>query len=296
MDYYADCTLCPRNCGADRRVSLGRCMSSDVMKVARIAPHKWEEPCLSGKNGSGAVFFSGCSLGCVYCQNSRISKGYGKEITENELAHKMTELQNQGCHNINLVTGEHYVPSIVKTLDIAKANGLTVPVVYNSSGYENCETLSLLDGYVDIYLPDMKYSSPVLAEKYSFAKDYPEICKKALDAMYEQVGKFIINSDGIMTKGMIVRVLALPGCEKDTKDTLKYLKHRFGGRIITSLMSQYTPMSDLCGFDELSRKITSDEYDELCGYAKGLRIDNLYTQEGESASESFIPDFDEITF
>ncbi len=291
-DYYKECRLCPRQCGIDRTKQIGFCGAGDRIIAARIAPHYWEEPCLSGKNGSGAVFFSGCPLKCVYCQNSKISHGQGKEISLDYLADKMIYLQSLGCHNINLVTASHFIPSVAVAIEKAKCNGLVVPVVFNSSGYETVESLRLLRGLIDIYLPDMKYCDKDLAKKYSNAPDYPDTAKAALDEMYSQVGKPVIDENGIMTSGMIVRVLALPDCENNTKEILKYLKHRFSDKIYISLMSQYTPM-ELIGvkFPELSRKITSEEYDELCGYALGLRLDNVYFQDGEAATESFIPDF-----
>lgn len=293
IEKYTNCKICPRKCSVDRSVTTGFCGEKNSMRVARIAPHYWEEPCLAGENGSGAVFFSGCNLKCVYCQNNVIAHGKGTYISEDALAEKMLILQEMGCDNVNLITATHFIPSVVNTLIMAKKMGLTIPIVYNCGGYESKEGLDLLSGHVDIYLPDMKYSDPKLAEKYSCAPDYPEVCKKALDIMYEQVGKPLFNEKGMMKKGMIVRVLALPGCEANTKEILKYLKKRFGNSIYISLMNQYTPVKGLDGYEELKRKLSDEEYEELCGYAKGLRIKNGFFQESETALESFIPDFND---
>ena len=292
-EYYLECRLCPRECGVNRYETAGRCSCTAELTVARIAPHYWEEPCLSGTNGSGAVFFSGCSLKCVYCQNYGISRGKGRKIGESELIDEILSLEKSGCHNINLVTASHFAPTVALVLKKAKAMGLSIPTVYNCGGYESETSLDLLDGLIDIYLPDFKYALSDAAQKYSSAFDYPRVAKKALDIMYDQVGDPVFDENGLMKKGMIVRILALPSLEENTKEALKYIKKRFGDKVYVSLMSQYTPMTQITEYPELCRKLSDSEYEELCGYAKGLRIRNGFFQEGQSASESFIPEFDE---
>ncbi len=294
MTEYENCKLCPRNCGICRTKEAGYCGARNVMRIARIAPHYWEEPCLSGENGSGAVFFSHCSLRCVYCQNANIADGLGRDVGINELAQKMLELQGMGCHNINLVTPTHYVPSIIKAVKAAKDGGLSVPIVYNCSGYEKPSTIKMLKDTVDIFLPDFKYSCLQSAKKFSNAADYPEVAICAINEMINTARPICFDENGILKSGVIIRVLALPGEEENTKGVLKTIKRLWDGKVIVSLMSQYTPMPDIeSKCPELSRKLTEEEYEELTGYAKGLRLDNVYFQEGQSSSESFIPDFTE---
>ena len=254
--YYTSCRLCPRRCGANRLAGqLGRCHVPADLYLARAALHFWEEPCISGDCGSGTVFFSGCNLGCVFCQNHSIAKAdIGKKVSIARIAEIFLELQQKGAANINLVTPTHYVPSIAEALRMAKKNGLTLPIVYNTGGYETVETLRLLDGLVDIYLPDFKYMDPALAKKYSFAPDYPEVAKTALKEMFRQVGKpefstaneTAAESDDdavpLMKKGIIVRHLMLPGCEEDSHAVLKYLYETYGDDIYISIMNQYTPL------------------------------------------------------
>lgn len=292
MTEYESCCLCPRNCKVNRKLKLGYCKADDKLRVARIAPHYWEEPCISGEHGSGAIFFSYCSLRCVYCQNHEIVSGKGKEISIEYLAERMIDLQNLKCHNINLVTPTHYVPSIIKAISKAKSLGLCIPVVYNCSGYENIQTLKALSGAIDIYMPDFKYSDDSIAHNYSNANNYSSIAKLAIDEMISQVGPPVYDDNGMLKKGVIIRVLALPSNENNTKGVLKIIKKNWNGKVIVSLMSQYTPMKHISEiFPELGEKISTEEYEELIGYAKGLRIDNLYTQDGDSAIESFIPNF-----
>lgn len=289
-----DCTLCPRECHADRTTGRkGFCKASDELVVARAALHMWEEPCISGEEGSGTVFFSGCALGCVYCQNSSITKGLaGKKITIERLAEIFLELQGKGANNINLVTPGHYVPHIIEALDISHKKGLTLPVVYNCSGYEKVSALKLLEGYVDIYLPDLKYMSDEPAGKYSGCKDYFEIAARAIEEMVRQAGKASFDERGIMQKGVIVRHLTLPGYLEDSKRIIKYLYDTYGDKIYISIMNQYTPITANMVYPELNRRITKREYEELVDYAIGIGVENGFIQEGETALESFIPEFD----
>ena len=261
--------------------------------VARAALHMWEEPCISGKEGSGAVFFSGCSLGCGFCQNRQISRGQsGKQITIEHLVDIFLNLQEQKANNINLVTAGQFLPQVAEALKRAKARGLHIPVVYNSSGYEKTEMLNMLDGLVDIYLPDFKYMDPELAGKYSHAKDYPQVAKLALEEMVRQVGMPEFDSRGMMKRGVIVRHLLLPGHVKNSKNVLKYLYETYGDKIYISMMSQYTPMPAMKDDPQLSRKVTDREYERLIDYAISLGLNNGFIQEGETAKESFIPEFD----
>ena len=288
-----DCTLCPRECHVDRTAGKkGYCRATDELAVARAALHMWEEPCISGEEGSGTVFFSGCPLGCIYCQNHNISRGLaGKAITTERLAEIFLELQGKGANNINLVTPSHYVPQITEALDISRRKGLTIPIVYNCSGYEKVETLKLLEGYVDIYLPDLKYISYEPAAKYSNCRDYFPVAAKAIEEMVRQAEEARFDERGIMQKGVIVRHLALPGYLEDSKRIIKYLYETYGNRIYISIMNQYTPiiMSDV--YPELNRRITEEEYKELVDYAVELGVENGFIQEGETALESFIPEF-----
>jgi len=293
LSVLKDCTLCPRECHVDRTSGKkGYCKVTDELAVARAALHMWEEPCISGEEGSGTVFFSGCSLGCVYCQNHNISKGLaGKIITIERLAEIFLELQAKGANNINLVTPSHYVPHIIEALNISREKGLNIPIVYNCSGYEKVETLRLLEGYVDIYLPDFKYMSEEPAKKYSNCMDYFIVAAKALDEMVRQVKEAVFDERGIMQKGVIVRHLVLPGYLEDSKRIIKYLYENYGDKIYISIMNQYTPVIKNKIYPELNRKITEEEYEELVDYAIEIGVENGFIQEGETASESFIPEF-----
>jgi putative pyruvate formate lyase activating enzyme len=261
--------------------------------AGRAALHMWEEPCISGEEGSGAVFFSGCSMHCVFCQNQEISaEGRGEPITVEELADTFLHLQEQKANNINLVTAGHYLPSVAEAIRLAKAKGLTIPIVYNSSGYEKTEMLRQLDGLVDIYLPDLKYSSSELAKRYSHASDYPEIAKAAIEEMVRQVGQPVFDERGIMQKGVIVRHLMLPGQYMDSRRVIRYLHETYQNRIYISIMNQYTPMRYFEKYPELNRKIRKKEYEKLLDYALSIGVEQAFYQEGETAKESFIPEFD----
>ena len=294
MDTSFLCNLCPRECNVDRGLGkTGFCKVPNHIKVARAALHFWEEPCISGEEGSGTVFFSGCNLRCVYCQNRKIAEGvYGKIITVDRLAAIFLDLQKQGANNINLVTPSHYVLQIVKALNLAKEQGLLIPVVYNSSAYESVETLKKLEGYVDVYLPDFKYMDEELGRKYSNAGNYSEIAKKAIAEMVRQVGNAQFDSRGILKKGVVVRHLVLPGYTADSKEIIKYLYDTYGNSIYISIMSQFTPILGLENYPELQRKLTEKEYDEVVDFAIELGVENGFIQEGDVAKESFIPDFD----
>ena len=291
------CDLCPRKCLVDRKKGeKGICGQTENLKVARAALHFWEEPCISGDAGSGAVFFSGCPLHCVFCQNENIANGtVGKEISLERLVDIFLELQEKRANNINLVTPGHFVPQIVKALDQARKEGLTLPVVYNTSSYETVDTIKMLEGYVDIYLPDFKYMSPVLSKKYSHAPDYAEVAKAAIAEMVRQTGKAVFvngDEDNLILRGTIVRHLTLPGCMEDSMQILKYLHETYGDMIYISIMNQFTPLSNLEKYPELNRRITDVEYETLVDYAIDIGIENGFIQEGNTAEESFIPAFD----
>lgn len=289
------CMLCPRECQADRTLNKGYCGTTEEVYVSRVSLHMWEEPCISGDKGSGTVFFSGCPLHCVYCQNAKISDGEkGKSYTVRMLADGFLSLMKKGANNINLVTPTHYIVQITEALKIAKTEGLTIPVVYNTSGYEKVESLKLLTGLVDVYLPDCKYFSLEPARKYSNAPDYFEVAIKAIEEMYKQVGTPVFDDNGIMKKGVIIRHLLLPGQLADSKAVIKALYDKFGDNVYLSIMNQYTPMDSVAEkYPELARKVSEAEYDELVDYAIELGVENGFIQEGETALESFIPDFDE---
>ncbi len=293
MTNYTHCTLCPRNCRVDRRKSRGFCGESDKLRVARAALHFWEEPPISGEVGSGTVFFTGCTLRCIFCQNANIAGGHhGKEITIARLAEIFLELQTQGAANVNLVTPTHFLPHIIEALKLAKENGLSIPIVYNCGGYEKVETLALFEGLVDIYLPDYKYRSHSLAKTLSAAEDYPETAEKALREMLRQVGKPVFDENGMMKKGVIVRHLVLPSHTDDSIAVLDFLYKTFGDDIYISIMSQYTPMKKFEDHPTLSRKLTTYEYQKVVRHAEKLGITKGFLQSGEAAKESFIPAFD----
>lgn len=285
------CKLCPRNCGIDRTVSRGFCKAGDSIKIARAALHFWEEPCISGKNGSGTIFFSHCNLVCAYCQNRKISKGgFGKEISCEKLGDIFLALEDKGAHNINLVTPTPYVPLIIKALDAVR-HRLTIPIVYNCGGYEKPEIIKILDDYVDIYLTDCKYYSNELSAKYSAAADYCYFAFSSLCEMIKTKGAPVFRDD-IIQKGVIVRHLVLPSCRKDSMEILKKLRENFEpSDFVLSLMSQYFPPCTLEKFPELSRKITSFEYNSVTDFALELGFDGAYIQSRESANDDFVPDF-----
>ena len=286
------CSLCPRMCNIDREVTTGYCGVKQTLRVARAALHFWEEPCISGEEGSGAVFFTGCNLRCVFCQNYQIARAeQGKEITVERLSEIFLELQEKKADNINLVTATHYVPQVVEALKLAKLQGLHIPVVYNCGGYETVETLKLLEGLVDIYLPDFKYVDSERAKRYSHAENYPEAAKTALAEMVRQQPRAEFDERGMMKKGVIVRHLMLPGGIKDSKAVVKYLYETYGNQIFVSLMNQYTPLPHVTDYPEINRKLKKFEYDRLVDYAIALGVENGFIQEGETAEESFIPAF-----
>jgi len=288
---YAECTLCGRGCGVDRRVSLGFCSVPDRLYVSRAALHHWEEPPISGTRGSGTIFFSGCSLGCVFCQNREISRGRsGREISVLRLAEIMLELEASGAHNINFVTPTHYAPSIKEAILTARGMGLAIPTVYNTGSYDTVETLRMLEGVIDIYLPDFKYYLPKTAEKLSQASDYPTVASAAISEMARQTGAPALDGEGIMRRGTIVRVLLLPGHVAEAKLAVKHLLDTYVDSVYVSLMSQYTPMQGMT--PPLDRPVTHDEYRDLCDYAERVGVTLGFTQEHGTASESFIPAFD----
>lgn len=294
MNKYENCLLCPRKCGINRRTGqTGVCGVSSEIKVARAALHYWEEPCISGKRGSGAVFFSGCSLHCVFCQNREISDGKeGKVISKARLSDIFMELAGKGANNINLVTPGQYIPDIVWAVNDAKSRGMKLPIIYNTSGYENVTELKLLEGIVDVYLPDFKYMDSTLSARYSRAKDYPSVAKQALSEMVRQQPDVVIDdATGLIQKGVIVRQLLLPGHVNDAKAVLKYLYDTYHDHVYISMMSQFTPIA-LKDYPEINRTVTKREYERLVNYALEIGITNAFIQEGDVAKDSFIPAFD----
>ena len=286
------CNLCPRQCNVDRTTTRGYCKVGDTFKIGRIMKHMWEEPCISGDNGSGAIFFAGCNMGCMYCQNDKLSKGLvGKEYTPDELIEEMLKLQDMGCNNINLVTPTHYADSLAGVITKAKDRGLTIPIVYNTSSYESVESLKKLEGLIDIYLPDLKYLDAEGAKKYSNAINYPGIARLAIDEMVRQTGRCEFTNEGVMKKGVIVRHLVLPERVEESKKVIDYLYTRYGDSIYISIMNQYTPYGRAKEDEFLCRPITEDEYDEVVEYAVFVGVENGFIQEGETCSESFIPEF-----
>ena len=294
MNKYENCLLCPRKCGINRSTGqTGVCGVSSEIKVARAALHYWEEPCISGKRGSGAVFFSGCSLHCVFCQNREISDGKaGKVISKERLSDIFMELADKGANNINLVTPGQYIPDIVWAVNDAKSRGMKLPIIYNTSGYENVTELKLLEGIVDVYLPDFKYMDSTLSARYSRAKDYPSVAKQALSEMVRQQPDVVIDdATGLIQKGVIVRQLLLPGRVNDAKAVLKYLYDTYHDHVYISMMSQFTPI-ELKDYPEINRTVTRREYERLVDYALEIGITNAFIQEGDVAKDSFIPAFD----
>ena len=294
MNKYKNCLLCPRKCGINRSTGqTGVCGVSSEIKVARAALHYWEEPCISGKRGSGAVFFSGCSLHCVFCQNREISDGKeGKVISKERLSDIFMELADKGANNINLVTPGQYIPDIVWAVNDAKSRGMKLPIIYNTSGYENVTELKLLEGIVDVYLPDFKYMDSTLSARYSRAKDYPSVAKQALSEMVRQLPDVVIDdATGLIQKGVIVRQLLLPGHVNDAKAVLKYLYDTYHDHVYISMMSQFTPIA-LKDYPEINRTVTRREYERLVDYALEIGITNAFIQEGDVAKDSFIPAFD----
>lgn len=294
MRAMSSCSICPRKCGVDRlHGQTGACGQTAQVRAARAALHFWEEPCISGKNGSGTVFFSGCALRCVFCQNHDIASGSsGKVISQERLAEIFLELQENKACNINLVTAGHFVYQVAEALELAKKQGLHIPVVYNSGGYEEVETLRVLEGLVDIYMPDFKYMNPETARRYSAAPDYPQKAALALEEMFRQTGEAIFEN-GLMKKGVLVRHLVLPGHVNEAKSVIHFLLDHYGNRIWISIMNQYTPMPQIQKkFSELGRKVTKREYRRVLNDALDYGLECGFFQEGATVGESFIPPFD----
>jgi putative pyruvate formate lyase activating enzyme len=289
---YDRCNLCPRSCKVNRNSGKkGICGEGSNVRIGRAALHLWEEPCISGINGSGTVFFAGCSLKCVYCQNKELSEGKkGKEVSVDELANIFLDLQNQGAHNINLVTAEHFAPQVKDAVLMAKKKGMDLPVILNSSGYVSKTALDILSDVIDVYLVDFKYMDTALAKSYSRAEDYPYVAKNALKLMFNAVGKPQFEGE-MLKKGVIVRHLCLPGERENSESSIKYIFETYGENVILSIMSQYTPMPYCKGIANLSRKLTRKEYDDILDFCVNIGIENAYIQEGNAASESFIPEF-----
>ncbi len=301
------CYICPRKCGADRSKEKGYCGCSDIISIRRAAPHFWEEPCISGKNGSGTVFFEGCQLHCVFCQNYKISEykssfdntfisshsDESKETfykQEQNIIDIFTKLKEQNVHNINLVTPDMYIPQLIPIIKKLKNEGFDLPFVMNCSGYENVEMIKSLNGIIDVYLPDFKYMSPLISKKYSSAQDYSAVAKKAIEQMVSQHNECVFDGNGIIQEGVIVRHMLIPSNVHDSKKILDYLHKKYDNKIYISIMNQYTPIRKH-KFPELNRKVNDDEYNELINFALSIGIKNAYIQEGEAANESFIPDF-----
>ncbi len=287
-----NCEICPRTCGVNRIAGQrGVCGASATVEVARAALHHWEEPSVSGSRGSGAIFFAHCALRCVFCQNREISRqnGQGIAVSMENLAKIMLDLQTQGAHNVNLVSGAHYVPQIVQAIALARKAGLSVPVVYNSSGYESVETLAQLDGYIDIYLPDFKYFSNYYAERYSGAIDYPDVAKQAIATMVAQTGAPKFDEQGLLQRGTVIRHLLLPTLAGDTAQVLRYIGEHWADAVLVSLMRQYTPFG-VATYPEINRTIAEEEYAEAVAMFTAYGLEG-YLQEGEAIGESFIPSF-----
>ena len=284
------CTICPHKCGIDRTKNPGRCKSTDKIKIALYSIHNFEEPCISGNNGSGTIFFSNCNMNCIYCQNYEISQlGKGKEITIEELADIMIKQQEKGVENINLVTPTSYALHIIESIKIAKSKGLQIPIVYNTNGYESIETLKLLDGYIDIYLPDLKYYYNELGQELSNVKNYFEIATEAIKEMYRQVGSPQLNENGIMKKGLMIRHLVLPNNIENSKKVLKWIKENIDNNVYVSIMAQYFPTYRAKNVDELNRKLTKQEYEEIENYLFDLDLENGYIQELGEHEEEYVP-------
>ena len=293
LNILESCTVCARNCSVNRADgNLGFCKSGASIKLAKAYGHMWEEPCISGKNGSGTVFFSNCNLRCVFCQNHDISQeNIGKEVSINRLSEIFLEQQARGFHNINLVNPTHYIPQIISALDIAKAKGLSIPVVYNSNGYENIESIKKLKGYVDVYIPDLKYFNDKYAIKYSKAPNYFNIASNAILEMVNQVGECEFDNEGIMTKGVIIRHLMLPGLLFDSKKVVDYIYKTFGDKVYLSLMNQYTPMFKAKDYPEINKPLNPKHYDSLIDHCIDLGYKNAFIQESGTNNTTYVPDF-----
>jgi len=291
--FYQSCTLCPHRCNVDRSQGrLGRCLAPAGPKIAKTMLHRWEEPCLSGTRGSGAVFFSHCNLRCIFCQNYRISQeGHGRELTVAELAGLFLALDNEGAHNINLVSPTPYVPSVAQALRMAKEKGLAIPVVYNTNAFDSPEALALLDGLVDIYLPDLKFYSPEISQALAGTRDYFARATQAILTMFGQVGPTYINEEGIMTRGVLIRHLILPGYPEESRAVLRWIRDFLPKGVYVSLMSQYFPTHRAVDHPKLNRTLNPEEYEEIIDYFLELGLENGFTQELDSADPQYVPDF-----
>ena len=288
-----ECQLCPYKCKVNRlEGKKGKCKASDKAKISLVSLHNFEEPCISGTKGSGTIFFSNCNFNCVFCQNYKISQeGMGEEVSIEFLANSMLNLQDKGAHNINLVTPVMYVYHIIEAIKIAKNNGLNIPIIYNSNGYENIETLKLLKGYIDVYLPDFKYSDNKLGKKYSNVDNYFEVTTEAIKEMYSQVGAPKLNADGIIEKGLIIRHLVLPNAMENTKNVLKWIKDNIDNSVYISIMAQYFPTYKSKEIGEINRKINIKEYEEIENYVYEIGIENGYMQDLGEHEEEYVPEF-----
>ena len=288
------CSICPHTCGINRNNGqVGRCKSSNKVKIALYSVHDFEEPCISGENGSGTVFFSNCNMNCLFCQNYEISQqGKGKEITIERLAEIFLEQQNRNVNNINLVTPTSYVPQIIEAIKSARVKGLKIPIVYNTNGYENVETLKMLEGYIDIYLPDLKYAEDNVGLEYSKVKNYFEIATTAIKEMYRQVGSPKLNNDGIIEKGLIIRHLILPNNIENSKKVLKWIKENMNKDVYVSVMAQYFPTYKAKQIRDINRKLTKEEYEKVENYLYDLDIENGYIQELGEHEEEYVPKWD----
>ncbi|CAM2855929.1 radical SAM protein [Hathewaya histolytica] len=293
-EYLQQCSMCPRNCKVNRySQNLGVCRASDKVKIARVSLHHWEEPPISGKSGSGTIFFSNCNLKCVFCQNHEIShKGHGEEVSIERLSEIFIEQQKRGAHNINLVTPSHYALQIKEAIILAKNNGLSIPILYNSNGYENLDTIKALNGYIDVYLPDLKYYDDKYALKYSSAPMYFKTASEAIKLMYSQVGPIEFDENRMIKKGVVIRHLMLPGLLFDSKKVIDFIFKTFNHDVYISLMNQYMPMYNAFQFKELSKPLNPKIYDALIDYCVELGIKNAFIQDSGTNSESFVPEFD----
>ena len=293
LESLKSCRLCPRNCGVNRlECGLGFCKSGRDARIAKVSLHEWEEPCVSGNRGSGTVFFSNCNLRCAFCQNHKISEeSYGKDVSIGRLAEIFLEQQERGSHNINLVTPTHYAPQIIEAVKIAKRDGLTLPILYNTNSYENVETIQSLKGTVDVYLADLKYYSDSYSQKYSGGPDYFLHASKAIDEMFRQVGRPVLDSESMMRKGLIIRHLMLPGLLFDTKKVMDYIMETYGDSVYVSLMNQYTPMHRANQFPEIDKRLNKRHYESIIQYCLDSGMHNAFIQDPGTATEDYVPDF-----
>ena len=293
LEGLKECKLCPHKCKVNRlEGKIGRCRATEKVKISLVSLHHFEEPCISGTNGSGTIFFSNCNFNCVFCQNYKISQeGMGQDVSIEFLANSMLEEQNKGAHNINLVTPVMYVYHIIEAIKISKAKGLNIPIIYNSNGYENIETLKLLEGYIDVYLPDFKYANNELGKKYSNINNYFEITSKAIKEMYRQVGPPKLDENGLIKRGLIIRHLILPNEIENSKKVLKWIIDNIGKKVYVSIMAQYFPTYKAKNISELNRKINKDEYKKIEEYIYKIGIENGYMQDLGEHEEEYVPDF-----